>query len=431
MQSPASTLSSSVSRRRFASGMLAAVMASGIAPALSGATSASRRVRVGVIGLGRGMDHVSALLEVPGAEVACVCDVDERRRDAAVQRVFARTGRRPGSVVDLRRMLEDPGIDAVTIAMPNFWHAVAAVMACKAGKHVYVEKPGSHNAHEGMRLAEVARSTRRMVQLGTQRRSSASVRGAIEELRSGVIGQPRMARCRYDNARGSIGRGRPAPVPPWLDFGLWQGPAPARPYLDNLVHYQWHWRWHWGGGELANNGPHALDIARWGLGVQFPRRVTANGSRLHFDDDQETPDTLTAHFDFGTAGILWDHSSCHPRKGDSPGFVTFYGDGGMLAMDASGGYRVLDAAGREIRAEKGRADDKAHFENFIDAIRDGVPLNAPVSEGVRSVHLCHLGNIAWRTTGAVDVDPATGALRGATRGQRRLWTREYQKGWGV
>ena len=411
--------------------MLAAVLASGVAPALAADRSPSRRVRVGVMGLGRGMDHVAALLDVPGAEVACVCDVDERRRDAAAQRVLSKTGRRPGSVADLRRMLDDRDIDAVSIAAPNFWHAVAGVMACKAGKHVYVEKPGSHNAHEGMRLAEVARSAGRVVQLGTQRRSSPSVRRAIEELHAGVIGPVRMARCRYDNARATLGRGKPAPVPSWLDFGLWQGPAPERPYLDNLVHYQWHWRWHWGGGELANNGPHALDIARWGLGVQFPRRVTANGSRLHFDDDQETPDTLSAHFDFGSAGILWDHSSCHPRKGDARGFVTFYGDGGILAMDASGSYRVLDPAGKELRAVKGGYNDKAHFSNFIDALRDDVPLNAPVADGVRSVHLCHLGNIAWRTTGAVDVDPATGALRGAGRAQRKLWSREYRRGWGV
>jgi len=420
-----------LTRRRFASGLLGAVVASGMAPAFAADGPASRRVRVGVMGLGRGMDHVTALLNVPGAEVACVCDVDERRRDAAVQRVFGKTGRRPGSVVDFRRMLEDPAIDAISIAAPNFWHAVAAVMACKAGKHVYVEKPGSHNAHEGMRLAEVARATGRVVQLGTQRRSAPSMRQAIDELRAGVIGPVRMARCRYDNARTGIGRGKPAPVPSWLDYGLWEGPVPSRPYVDNLVHYQWHWRWHWGGGELANNGPHALDIARWGLGVQFPRRVTANGARLHFDDDQETPDTLTAHFDFGTAGILWDHSSCHPRKGDAPGFVTFYGDGGLLALDASGSYRVLDAAGKEVRSVKGGYNDQAHFGNFVDAIRDGSPLNAPVTDGVRSVHLCHLGNIAWRTSGAVDVDPATGALRGATRGQRRLWAREYRRGWGV
>ncbi|MEY3275576.1 MAG: Inositol 2-dehydrogenase [Verrucomicrobiota bacterium] len=420
-----------MSRRRFATGMLSAALAAGVAPAVATGQPASRRVRVGVMGLGRGMDHVTALLEVPGAEVACVCDVDERRRDAAAQRVFGKTGRRPGSVADLRRMLDDREIDAVSIAAPNFWHAVAAVMACRAGKHVYVEKPGSHNAHEGMRLAAIAAETGRLVQLGTQRRSSTSTRQAIEELRSGVIGPVRVARCRYDNARASIGRGKPAPVPSWLDYNLWQGPAPSRPYLDNVVHYQWHWRWHWGGGELANNGPHALDIARWGLGVQFPRRVTANGGRLHFDDDQETPDTLTAHFDFGTAAILWDHSSCHPRKGDAPGFVTFYGDGGLLALEASGSYRVLDASGREVRSVKGGYNDKAHFGNFVDAIRDGAALNAPASDGARSVHLCHLGNIAWRTSGAVDVDPATGHLHGATRAQRRLWSREYRRGWGI
>jgi predicted dehydrogenase len=431
MNSEPVTSGTGLTRRQFLPGVLAAAVAAGVAPAMVGAEPALTRVRVGVMGLGRGMDHVTALLETPGAEVAYVCDVDERRRDAAAKRVEDKTGKRPVAVTDYRRMLDARDVDAISIATPNFWHAVAAVQACRAGKHVYVEKPGSHNAHEGLRLVEVARETRRLVQLGTQRRSSASVRQAMEELRSGAIGPVRQARCRYDNARATIGRGTAAPVPSWLDYALWQGPVPERPYRDNLVHYNWHWRWHWGGGELANNGPHALDLARWGLGVEFPRRVTAGGGRLHFDDDQETPDTLTAYFDFGTAGIQWDHSSCHPRKGDAPGFVTFYGDGGMLVIDLMGGYRVLDADGREKRRVTGKLQDVPHFTNFVEAIRNGEALNAPISEGVKSVHLCHLGNIAWRTTGAVDVNPADGSLKGATRPQKRIFRREYRRGWGV
>lgn len=425
---------SALDRRRFlkAGGLLASALAAGVAPAFAqSGTAPSSRVRVAVIGLGRGMDHVNALLQVPGAVVAAVCDVDERRRNAASRTVTDKSGTAPASVKDLRRLLEDRSIDAISIATPNFWHAPAAILAARAGKHVYLEKPGSHNAHEGERLVATARTTGRLLQMGTQRRSSPTVRDAVQELREGVIGPVRMARCRYDNARASIGRGKPAPIPDWLDYDLWQGPIPERPYVDNLVHYNWHWRWHWGGGELANNGPHALDIARWGLGVEYPTRVTANGGRYHFQDDQETPDTLTAHFEFGSAGISWDSSSCHPRKADGPAFVTFYGDKGTLAIDGAGGYRVSDPNGKELKRVQGKTSDVLHFANFIDAIRNGSPLNAPIAEGVRSVHLCHLGNIAWRTTGAVDVQPADGRLRSASRRQRSLWSREYRRGWGL
>lgn len=420
-------------RRQFlqGTGLLGIALAAGVAPAFAQGTAPSNRVRIGVIGLGRGMDHVTALLQVPGAVVAAVCDVDERRRDAAAKKVEEKSGVRPAGVVDLRRLLEDREIDAVSIATPNFWHAPATILACRAGKHVYVEKPGSHNAHEGERMVAVAASTRRLVQMGTQRRSTDTVRRAVDELRAGVIGPVRMARCRYDNARETIGRGKSAPVPAWLNYELWQGPVPERPYVDNLVHYNWHWRWHWGGGELANNGPHALDIARWGLGVEYPQRVTANGGRYHFQDDQETPDTLTAHFEFKTCGIGWAGSSCHPRKADGPHFVTFYGDAGTLAIDANGGYRIVDPAGKELRKVAGRTSDVPHFTNFIEGIRGNAPLNAPVAEGVKSVHLCHLGNIAWRTGGAVEVDPATGHLKSANRKQKTLWTREYRRGWTV
>ncbi len=432
MSNPAQT-PGTLPRRQFlhGTGLLGLALAAGVAPAFAQGTAPSNRVRLGVIGLGRGMDHVTALLQVPGAVVAAVCDVDERRRDAAAKKVEEKTGVRPAGVVDLRRLLEDREIDAVSIATPNFWHAPATILACRAGKHVYVEKPGSHNAHEGERMVAVAAATRRLVQMGTQRRSTETVRQAIGELRAGVIGPVRMARCRYDNARESIGRGKSVPVPAWLNYELWQGPIPERPYVDNLVHYNWHWRWHWGGGELANNGPHALDIARWGLGVEYPQRVTANGGRYHFQDDQETPDTLTAHFEFKTCGIGWDGSSCHPRKVDGAHFVTFYGDAGTLAVDASGGFRIVDPAGKEIREVTGRTSDVPHFANFIEGIRGNAPLHAPVAEGVKSVHLCHLGNIAWRTSGVVDVDPATGQLKSANRKQKKLWTREYRRGWSV
>lgn len=418
-------------RRSFlrGAGALAVILASGQAPVLRAGGPASGRVRVAVVGLGRGMDHVSAYLQVPNVEVVALCDVDERRLGPAVQVVAGKQGIAPRSFRDFRRVLEDRGVDAVSIAMPNFWHAPATILACQAGKHVYVEKPGSHNVREGRLMVAAARANDRRVQMGTQRRSCPEIVEAMAQLRAGVIGRVRFARCWYDNARRGIGRGRPVPVPAELDYSLWQGPVPERPYVDNLVHYNWHWRWHWGGGELANNGIHALDLARWGLEVEAPGRVTCNGGRYHGEDDQETPDTTLAAFDFGGCGASWDGSSCLARKQESNAFVSFYGDGGVLSLDSGAGWKVFDPGGREIKAVKGRFSDVPHFRNFVDSIRDGARLNAEIVEGQKSTLLCHLGNIAYRTRRALDWDAVAGRIRDGAREQVRLLGREYRKGW--
>lgn len=385
------------------------------------------RVAVAVMGLGRGMAHLEALVGLPGVEVTHVCDVDEVRLAAGVRWVAQRQPQPPQAVKDVRRILDAPEVDALTIAAPNHWHAPATILACSAGKHVYVEKPGSHNAQEAEWIVAAARAHQRVVQLGTQRRSWPGIIEMIERLRSGVIGPVRFARCFYTSRRGSIGRGKSVPVPATLDYTLWQGPAPERLYVDNLVHYNWHWRWHWGGGELANNGVHALDLAGWGLGVQHPARVSFVGGRYHFEDDQETPDTGAAVFDFGRQGILWDDSSCVARAGEPLPFVAFYGDGGSV-MQQGEGYRVLDDQGKETSAGTGPGGDRVHFENFIAAIRDGVRLTAEIGEGQRAAHWCHLGNIAHRTRTELRVDPATGEIQG-NREAKALWGREYRRGW--
>jgi predicted dehydrogenase len=433
MNPPSNEACAMPGRRGFlrTTGSLAALLAAGQAPQFLRAESlnAASRVRVAVLGLGRGLDHISGYAPVASAEIAAVCDVDQRRLAAGVKAVEAKTGRTPAAVKDFHRILEDRSIDAVSIALPNFWHAPMTLLALSAGKHVYVEKPGSHNAREAGWMAAAATRHGRKVQMGNQRRSVPEIREAMERLKSGVIGPVRYARSWYDANRPGIGRGKPVPVPEWLDYALWQGPIPERPYVDNLVHYNWHWRWHWGGGELANNGIHALDLVRWGLGVVLPTRVSVSGGRYHFQDDQETPDTIVANFDFGHCGASWDSSSCLPRKEEAHPFVTFYGDGGSLSIDLGAGYRVFDLKGKETFRASGRFSDVPHFTNFIEGIRSGTPLNSEIREAQHSTMLCHLGNIAYRTGSVLETDPATGEIRNATPAQRKLWGREYRRGW--
>lgn len=422
-------MNSPVSRRRFLQTMSAAAGMSLLRAPSLGAAGASRRVRVGVMGVhARGLAHIEALLSLPEVEVAWVCDVDERALGPAAAAAEKRQGRRPQTTRDLREMLEDPGVDAVTIAAPNHWHAPAAILACGAGKHAYVEKPGSHNAAEAAWIVEAAKRRSRHVQLGTQRRSWPWVGEAMRALHDGVIGRVCFARCWYTNTRGSIGRGQPSDVPPWLDWTLWQGPAPDRPFVDNLVHYNWHWRWHWGGGELANNGVHALDLARWGLRADRPVQVQCSGKRYHFEDDQETPDIIIASYDFGHCGICWESHSCDPHgfEGESFG-VLFYGEAGTMIVGAAKA-RVLDRKDRLVKEFSGPGGDAVHFSNFVEAIRGDTKLAAPIEEGQRSSYLCHIGNIAWRTGRTLRLDPKDGRVLG-DRGAMRLWGREYRRGW--
>jgi predicted dehydrogenase len=399
----------------------------GAIPGSRGAEAPSRRLVVGVIGLGRGQDHVRALQQIPGVEVAWLCDVDTNRLAQAAKLLAGKQERTPRTTQDLRHLLDDKEVEAVTVATPNYWHAPATILACAAGKHVYVEKPGSHNAREGELMVAAARQYDRRVQMGTQRRSWPGVIEAVAKLRAGAIGRVLFARTYYDNARAGIGRGQPAPVPAHLNYDLWQGPVPERPYLDNLVHYQWHWRWHWGGGELANNGVHALDLARWGLGTDFPRRITYNGGRYHHDDDQETPDTAIATYDFGSGGASFDHSSCNPRAHEKRPWVTFYGDQGCLTQEGSG-YKIYDLKGTETASGTGPGGDLGHFRNWVDAIRDGARLNQEIEEGQKSTLLCHLGNIAYRLRRELRFDPATRRIVGDPEADA-LWGRQYRPGW--
>ena len=391
--------------------------------------SPNDKLVLGIMGCNsRGMAHIAEHLAVPNVEIAYVCDVDTRAVDKGVATVAKKQPRTPQGVKDFRRMLEDKSVDAISIATPDHWHAPATILACAAGKHVYVEKPGSHNAHESGLMVAAARKHSRVVQMGNQRRSWPGVIEAIGALHKGELGKLFFARAWYTNRRGTIGRGKPAPVPEWLDYSLWQGPAPERPYRDNIIHYEWHWFWHWGTGELGNNGVHALDLARWGLQVDLPKRVTCGGNRYHYQDDWETPDLYVATFDYGDKAIIWEGQSCAPRGFEGAGFgVNFHGEKGTMVM-AGNDCVIYDLNNKLVREIKGQRSDTLHFANFAAGIREGKKLNAEIGDGQKSTMLCHLGNIAWRSAHTVNYDAKSGKIVG-DRAAAALWRRQYRKGW--
>ncbi len=427
----------SMPRREFLkqSSVLAAGLATvGAAGSLRAASSPNEKVVVALIGCnGRGMAQIAGYQALPNAEIGYICDVDKRAIQSGIKAVMKKQQREPKGTQDIRKVLEDPSIDAVSIATPDHWHAPATIMACAAGKHVYVEKPGSHNLHESELMVAAARKHKRVVQMGNQRRSWPWVIEAMDALHSGELGKVYFARGWYTNHRAGIGHGKEVPVPAWLDYSLWQGPAPEQPYRDNILHYKWHWFWNWGTGELGNNGVHALDLARWGLQVELPTRITCGGNRYHGKDDWETPDTIIATYDFGEKGIVWEGQSCAPRgfEGATVG-VNFYGDKGTMAM-AGNNCIIYDLNNKVLREIKSKREglfdfDSIHFANFLDGIRECKPLRSEIEEGQKSTVLCHLGNIAWRTGHIINFDPKTRRIVG-DRTAAALATRKYRRGW--
>jgi predicted dehydrogenase len=434
---------SDVTRRDFLK--TAATTAS--ASALSGITFLTRpervfgandRVRVAVCGVkGRGKDHMDAFSRVPNVELAGLCDVD----DTVLNKRRSEAGGSPRTFTDVRRLLEDQSIDAISIATPNHWHALMAIWACQAGKDVYVEKPCSHNMWEGRQLVRAAQKYSRIVQHGTQSRSARALIEAINHLHGGTFGDIYLARGLCFKRRDTIGRAPSEPVPKGVDYDLWTGPAPLKPFTRNRFHYNWHWIWDTGNGDLGNQGIHQVDDARWGLGVAFPNRVSAVGGHFMFDDDQETPNTLNCVFEFNQPNgrrkmmefevrhwITNDEAGIRGglfNRGNTIGTI-FYGSNGYLAAGNEDAFSYESWVGRDQRpGPRGHSGDD-HFANFIKCVRSRKreELNAPIEEGHISCALVHLANASYRLGRALRVDPDTEQVIGDEEANRLLSGRD-------
>ena len=427
-------------RREFLELTSAGLLAtSAIGTAQAAPKSANDKLIVGLIGCGGRGNHDAGLFrKTSNVEVAYVSDVDDNRR-AATAKAFDIPSHR--AVADLRRMLDDKSVDAVCIATPDHWHSIAAILACDAGKHVYVEKPISHNIREGRLLVEASARNKTLVQHGTQSRSTSMMIEAVKLLRDGIIGNVMVAKCWNIQRRGSIGRGQDTAPPAGFDYDNWVGPATMVPYRTNRVHNRWTWWYHFGTGDMGNDGVHDIDYTRWGLGVDtHPTKVSALGGKFMFDDDQEFPDTQQVTFEYPGDGQpgnrklfiyeqrLW--SSNYPHNTDSG--AEFYGTKGQMYLSRRGKLEVLSDRNQPVpvSVKPEAQNDAAHVQNFCDAIRTGAKLNADALTGHLSTSLCHLGNIATRLGRSLTFDPQKEVFVGDEEANA-LVRRPYRDHWAT
>jgi predicted dehydrogenase len=423
---------------------------------------ANDRIQVAIIGLnGRGGDHIRELAQQKDAAIAAFCDIDQRVLDRRLAQVEKQGLPKPKTYVDIRKLLDDKSIDAITIATPNHWHSLMAIWGCQAGKDVYVEKPCSHSWWEGKQLVEAAAKYNRMVQHGTQSRSGEAIIAGVKQINDGLIGDIYLARGLCYKWRDTIGHAPQAPVPEGVNYDLWTGPAPMKPFTKNRFHYNWHWIWDTGNGDIGNQGVHEMDKARWGLGVKFPTKVSAIGGHFMFDDDQQTPNTLHASFEFATADgkrkMLefevrhWITNSeagigtktfgsegvpaagletapteakaprstaaARPKTGPNAGAHNvignlFYGSKGYLAMSEYDSYKTW--LGKELEPGPSGHGAGDHFANFLECVRSRKKedLHAPIEEGHISCTLIHLANVSYRLGRAIHFKPDSQEING-------------------
>lgn len=433
-------------RRNFVKGSVQGALALGMPGILirSGRCSSSRSpnetLRLAVVGLGdtkakggvggRGHQLIPRLCEVPGVQIAALCDLDRSFIDREV-REFTGRGEKVATHTDLRRVFDDKTIDAVVVALPNHWHALATIWACQAGKDVYVEKPFAHDLWEGRQMVAAARKYRRMVQVGTQNRSSALLREAFEYLRGGQLGAIRYAHALVYRAREGIGKvDAPTPIPSTLNYDLWCGPAPKAPLMRQQLNYEWHWFWDTGNGEIGNNGIHVIDVCRWALGQNGPPpRALSIGGRFGFDDCGETANTQIALLDYQPAPLICEIRNVSVAQGAAP-MGTFRHQNHGVIIDCEGGYFAGDAAraavfdhkGKRIKdlKDEGNAQrlETAHLSSFINAVRSRArgDLAAEALEGHLSAACFHMANISQR----LGKQTAPAAIRSSLEGNHDL-----------
>jgi len=390
--------------------------------------SPNATLRVAVCGVkGRGMEHIEGWSKQKDVRITTICDVDLNVTGRATNAIERRYGSQPKVVQDIRRVLDDTNIDAISVATPNHWHALATIWACQAGKDVYVEKPVSHNVSEGRRMVEAARKYGRIVQTGTQCRSHKGIQDAVEFLRSGKLGPIYMAKGLCYKPRGSIGHQTDGPVPKGVDYDIWLGPAPKRAFNPNRFHYNWHWFWDYGNGDLGNQGIHQMDLARWGLGkTEFPKALVASGGRFGYSDDGQTPNTLHVSFEFDDCELQFEvrglitNDEAKVKIGD-----IFYGTQGILAMTSYESWQSF--FGPKLEKGPGGTGGGDHFANFVKAVKSREPklLNAEIEEGHLSSAYCHLGNIAYRLGRKLHINPSTESFVNDSEADAML-TREYR-----
>jgi predicted dehydrogenase len=368
-------------------------------------------IRVAVVGVkGQGNSHIRQYGAMANVELAALCDVDESVLNQRLGEVEKAKGKRPAAFTDFRKLLEDKTIDAVSIATPNHWHSLMGIWACQAGKDVYLEKPCSHSYWEGKQLVAAARKYNRIVQHGTNSRSGVALREAMQKLREGVIGEVYMARALCFKWRDTIKKMPDGPVPPGVHYDLWLGPAPQRAFNPNRFHYNWHWNWDYGNGDIGNQGIHEMDIARWGLGVTLPAKVSSMGGHFMFDDDQTTPNTQIASLEFNKEGrkkmLVFEvrHWMTNPEGGVKVGNL-FYGSEGYMVIDGYTEYKTF--LGKNGEPGPTRKEGGNNWANFIEAVRDRKRemLNGEIEEGHLSSALVHLSNISYRLGRSFDFDP--------------------------
>jgi predicted dehydrogenase len=405
---------------------------------LSRAAGSAKAVSVGLIGCGgRGQYLAGVFRNNSGVKLTWICDADRNRLPNSGDIL----GDKPRMTGDIREVLKDDSLDAVIVATPDHWHSPAAILACDAGKHVYVEKPCSHSIREGRLLVEAARRNKRVVQHGTQVRSTDMMIDAVKLLRDGIIGNVTVAKVWNIQRRGDIGKHKPSDPPAGFDYDTWVGPAPMIPYQSNRVHHGWHWWYHFGTGDMGNDGVHDVDYGRWGLGVEtHPSSVSATGGKYYFDDDQEFPDTQQVSFEYpgdGKPGSqkmliyeqrLW--STNYPHNVDSG--VEFYGTKGQMFLSRRGKIEVFGDRNKSIKVNVTPEAQNAekHVANFLHCVRTGETPNGEIEKGHLTTTLCHLGNLATRLGRSLKFDPETEQIVGDDEANAMV-SRRYRDHWGT